>query len=307
MESGKKYFETDAGDEILSAEILEFAHGYQSNDFPNPQRKDCPAREDLLKIADSAELPKAELREHLLSCSPCFVEFHAAKHAKNHSPSVSKTVTVNQKSSWLAFFLRPLPAAALLIFCGALTGILLYGLLNRTDTKIAKQESVNQAEQVSQNEPAISDGQILPLENKEANLAQSSPKPDTSLTNSPNQEPKTNSEETAKLLAKKTINLDLAAAAVFRNNNSGEMVYSLPPQTVTLNVKLPANSPAGDYEVSLLDETGKPLVKNITKKSDGKNLRTELNLQNIRGRARLCITLKGEIPDCFAVSVGRAE
>ncbi len=300
------YFESN-DDEILSAEILEFTREYQSNDFPNPRREGCLPKEDLLKIADSDELPNAELREHLLSCSPCFLDFHAARQSKSAAPLIVETKSAKQKSPWFGFFLRPFPVAVLMVLFCVLTGIILSNLLNRTNTEIAKQENIKQNAQVSDNQTNSQNEATLPTENKEPELPQSPPKQNNSTANTQNKSLKTDSEIDSKILAQKTINLDLAKAAVLRNNASSETVYALPPQTIALNVKLPEGSPAGNYEVSLLDEFGKPLVKSLTKKSDGKTLTVKLNLQNERGRARLCVAPKGEIPDCFAVTVGRAE
>jgi len=300
------YFES-SDDEILSAEILEFAHEYQSNDFPNPHRADCPPEEDLLKFAGSDELPNAELREHLLSCSPCFLDFHAARQAKAAAPLLSETKSPKEKSSWFGFFLRPFPVAVLLLLFCVSTGIILYNLLNRTNTEIARQENINQTGKVSENPPGSPNASIFPPANKEAEITQPSPKQNNLAANKQNKSSKTDSENDSKMPVQKTINLDLAKASVLRNQTSSETVYALPPQTVALNVKLPEGSPAGNYEVSLLDEFGKPLVKSQTKKSDGKNLTVKLNLRKERGRARLCVAPEGEIPDCFAVTVGRAE
>jgi len=306
MGNGKMYFES-SDDEILSAEILEFAHEYQSNDFPNPNRAGCLPKEDLLKIAASHELPGAQLREHLLSCSPCFLDFHAARQSETAAPLISETKPAKQKSSWFGFFLRPFPAAVLLLLFCVLSGIVLYNLLNRTGAEIAKQENINQTGQVSETSPSSSNATTFPIENKEMEMPQPLPKQNNLAANTQNKSTKTDSEIDSKTLAQSTVNLDLAKAAVLRNTTSRETVYALPPQTVALNVKLPEGSPAGNYEVSLLDEFGKPLVKSLTKKSDGKKLTVKLNLQKRRGRARLCVAPKGEIPDCFAVRLGRAE
>jgi hypothetical protein len=306
METGSKYFESD-DDEVLSAEILEFAHGYQSNDFPNPKREGCPAKEDLLTIANSGALPKAEIREHLLGCSPCFLDFHAARQAASAAPAIDETGRVKQKSSWLAFFLRPFPAGAFALLVCALAGLVWYISSGRNSTEIARLENVNQPAPAFQKQPAVPDAANLPAENKASILDNAPSKQNNPAADSQNRNAKTNFEDETKPPARKTVNLDLAKAAVLRNQTSSETVYSLPPQAVALNVKLPAKSPAGVYEVSLLDEFGKPLVKNLTKQSDGKNLTVNLNLRNSRGRARLCIAPKGEIPDCFAITIGHAE
>jgi len=317
MGNGKKYFETDETDEILSAEILDFSHEYQSNDFPNPAREGCPPNEELLKIAASDQLPEADLREHLLNCSPCFQEFHAARQSKFAVPAVSKPEPAKQENGWRGFFLRPLPIAALLLALGVAALIVLYNLPDRNGPDVAGRKDAAEPAPVSQNPPVRPRETDLPAQNtppsaqqnKDAIDSAPAPKPNNSTPNLKNEDPKTAPEtaDDAKLTARNPVKLDLAKAAVMRNGTAVEKVYSLAPQTVALDVKLPADSPAGNYEVALLDEFGKPLLKSLTAKSDGKNLKININLQNKRGRARLCIAPTGEIPDCFAVTIGPAQ
>ena len=108
-------------------------------------------------------------------------------------------------------------------------------------------------------------------------------------------------------MARRAIKLDLAKTSVLRNENSIERIFSLPAKSIYLKVKLIPDSPKGIYEVSLLDEFGKPLINGQLKKSNGKNLIINFDIRNKSGRARLCIAPQGEIPDCFAVTIGQNE
>jgi hypothetical protein len=61
MDSEKKLF--DAFDRVVH------------EDFPNPQRIDCPGRDVLLKLAQRpADAQFAFLLAHIRQCAPCFDE-----------------------------------------------------------------------------------------------------------------------------------------------------------------------------------------------------------------------------------------
>lgn len=62
-------------------ELLEFGDEYQTNDFPNPDREDCPDGDALSKAARSGRVLDENLREHILTCSPCFTEFKNLRNA----------------------------------------------------------------------------------------------------------------------------------------------------------------------------------------------------------------------------------
>jgi hypothetical protein len=71
-------------------ELLEFSDDYQSNDFPNIDREGCPAEDVLRKAAYSGRLIDETMREHLLTCSPCFTEFKSLRDVSgtNRIPKV---------------------------------------------------------------------------------------------------------------------------------------------------------------------------------------------------------------------------
>lgn len=295
-----KYFESE-DDEVLSAEILEFAGEYQSRDFPNPERRDCPPADELLKRAGSGELPEEDFLGHLLSCSPCFVEFNAAREAKTTVPATSGQAKTNRESFGFSFFLKPFPAFALLLLVGVSAGLIFYALSSTTGTEIAQVQTPG--EQISR--PEMPEAVNPPSENNQPPAVAPTPlESDNRSTNLKNNAAKTKADP--KSATPTTFNLDLTKSAVLRNNGSSETVYSLPSRNVMLDMKLPVESPAGDYEVTLRDEFGKTLHA-LNAESDGKKLKVRLNLQNKSGRARLCVAPKGEIPECLAVSIQRTE
>lgn len=300
MQNGKKQFEAE-NDEVLTAKILEFSHEYQAVDFPNSDRKECPPPEELSKIAVSGELPPVVLRQHLLSCSPCFLEFQSARKSKNVLLAANSGLA--EKPFWLRYFWRPLPMLAgfFLLIC-ALTGSVFYGLFSKSGPEIAKKidtpllrterSSADQNNQPENSNPPA--GKLTPV--------QSTPGQTNQVTNKESRNRKTRGSESESSLPT-AIQLDLAKSDVLRNEASREKIYKLPPKIVTVNLKLIAGSPAGNYQISLLNESGQMILGNRTGKSDGKSLRIDLDLRNKSGRARLCVAPNGEIPDCLAVRI----
>jgi hypothetical protein len=56
-------------------ELLDAFDRVVHEDFPNPQRIDCPGRDVLLKLAQRpADTQFASLLAHIRQCAPCFDE-----------------------------------------------------------------------------------------------------------------------------------------------------------------------------------------------------------------------------------------
>ncbi|MGO8732317.1 MAG: hypothetical protein ACLQVM_05975 [Terriglobia bacterium] len=56
-------------------ELLDAFNRVVHEDFPNPQRIDCPGREVLLKLAQQpADAQLSHLLDHVRRCAPCFDE-----------------------------------------------------------------------------------------------------------------------------------------------------------------------------------------------------------------------------------------
>lgn len=74
-------------DDELVRETVEAARQHYLNDFPNPDRTGCPPFDSLRRVAESSELPDRGVREHLMTCSPCFREFQELRAARSHPAS----------------------------------------------------------------------------------------------------------------------------------------------------------------------------------------------------------------------------
>jgi hypothetical protein len=307
MDRKHNYFE-DADDEALSARIVEFAREYRAGDFPNPARKNCPSDEAWSQIAVSGKLPEPQIRKHLLNCSPCLRVFRAARESIDAvSPAVRESGRESGKTSWFGVFLKPFPAVGLFLLIAALAGAIIYPLFFASETEIVRQRPENRAADGQHDFPGDSAARTGTEDSPPApnqNRALSAPVPDQPVKSRENRGSAARPAIEAGPPAGVTISLDLAKAAVSRNVASSETIYRLPARAASFNIKLIAHSPAGDYEISLLDESGRPLVKKQTKSSSGKNLKFTLDIPNKSGRARLCVAPKDEIPDCFAVRIG---
>jgi hypothetical protein len=286
-------------------DFISLAQEHYLKDFPNPNRYKCPPAENLLKIAGSSQLPDASLHQHLLQCSPCLKDFREAR--------VSRTALHPAKPHKFRFnfFLSPIPAFGfLLLILGLFAAASVYFWGNSAATGENRQIAANSPNAVSEKIP--SESPVLPdvseqiqkdsAENDASENLLTNARKDIPANSKP-EKPIIKPDDKEKLLAKNTFNFDLAATAVRRNENSKEIVHNIPPQTVSLNVKLPKNSPVGDYEVVLLDESHRTLTAGKTVRSNGKNVSFNLDLQNQSGRARLCIAQKNEIPDCIPIKI----
>lgn len=317
----------DLSDEELTDEVTAFSREYRASEFSNPHRKNCLPADIMQTVADSGELPGADFREHLLNCSPCFNEFQKIRqNASREGSAADEAGIVAKKESWFVFFLKPAFAAfAVLLVSGAAAAIIVvfYAVRDTSSSpdsgiSVKKETVVNINENVridvSQNSET---GPVIP-QNKEKEPADSTHVKSKTGTNLPDSNKEKNGsglkdnknsarETQSNLLAKNIIKLDLSKAAVYRNDNSREMIYALPDARSKISVKLPENYPAGRYTVSLLSEFGKPLIENQIIPADGKNIRFNLDLSNKSGKARLCIAPKDEIPDCLAVTIGNKQ
>ena len=69
-------------------ELLEAFERIIHEDFPNPQRVDCPGDEALLKLAEgSGDVQQTRLLAHIRQCAPCFDKLKELRRKlRNRSP-----------------------------------------------------------------------------------------------------------------------------------------------------------------------------------------------------------------------------
>jgi hypothetical protein len=324
MEKTKQTFQ-EMSDEDLSEQILRFAQDYQEKAFPNLKREQCPSESDLLEIAKSGSLPDPEFRHHLLYCSPCFQEFRDLR--RDFSPnetSVSKTPVPPNKNQfiWKNSFLRLIPIAVLFLIIFGLGLIVIYIQSNKIEKDLVekgsskkdeslpgKGESQDLSEEFTIKKKSIGkdknltnknagNKKILPIKKDLSRNGKKTRKVNKPKVNRPVESNRSNNE-----IARNFIKLNLSDTTVLRGESNKQKSFNLPSQQVNVTVNLLKNSPKGTYEISLLDEFGKSLIKTKVKESNGKNLNFDLDLRNKKGNARLCIAPKSEIPDCFLINM----
>ena len=69
-------------------ELFEVFERIIHEDFPNPQRIDCPRDENLSKLAEgSGDVDQARLLAHIRQCAPCFDKLKELRSkARSRSP-----------------------------------------------------------------------------------------------------------------------------------------------------------------------------------------------------------------------------
>ena len=72
----------------IEKELIDAFDRVVHEDFPNPQRIDCPGRELLRKLAQqSVDTQLTRLFTHIRQCAPCFDELKELRRtAQNQSP-----------------------------------------------------------------------------------------------------------------------------------------------------------------------------------------------------------------------------
>jgi hypothetical protein len=66
-------------------ELLDAFERVVHQDYPNPQRINCPGREVLLKIAQQPADPQfTHLLAHIRQCAPCFDELKELRRQTQH-------------------------------------------------------------------------------------------------------------------------------------------------------------------------------------------------------------------------------
>ena len=56
------------------------------NDYPNPKRKDCPAKKILKRLAAKKLRPTDPVVQHVAECSPCFREMQEFRRKLRRHP-----------------------------------------------------------------------------------------------------------------------------------------------------------------------------------------------------------------------------
>lgn len=69
-------------DALTDAKLLELGRRHFSEDFPNPKRLGCPAREKLKQLAERPLIADELVLNHISFCSPCYRAFSRFSQAR---------------------------------------------------------------------------------------------------------------------------------------------------------------------------------------------------------------------------------
>ena len=252
--------------------LRELASDYFAEDFPNPDRSDCPAPARLQSLAQTGGLPDDQLRAHLFGCSACFTAYREARALR---PVAAPQESWRDKLA-TTFAWRPG-----LAWAGA--AVLLLGLVWLMRT------------------PRHSEQAAPPVL-----LANQSPTP----TLAPVPSLVTATPAPAALTQAVDLPVDLNDYLALRDVTApnGERVIRLTPTLTHLQLRLPEGSLPGAYTVSLVDDAERPVLPAQTLRRRGDSLLALFDLRRLAAkRVRLRVQAAGEAPDFYPVQIGSKQ
>jgi hypothetical protein len=267
-------------------DLVTFARQHFETDFPNPERIDCPSSETYSDLIPRKRLPSEPLHKHLRSCSECFRIYRSLLDAQRTQMVL--------KPNWptpLSWYKRVLSFGLPII----LIGIAFYGFysLYQTRRQGPGQGSASQQQQGT-----------YPAQNNE-----------TSASTNQNGQPMVAERSKAPLehlalpsratVAVHTVVINFGRQRISRSASQSEIA---PVRFVAglnrVTVRLSAESPKGEYAVTLNDPFGKEVKRPVVGKFDGRVLRAELDLNSVTsGKYLICVARAAEVPDCLPAIV----
>jgi len=88
---------------ISEEKLLRAGRDYVASAFPNPDRVGCPGRERLEVLARQSSPPDESDIDHLMTCSACFVEYHAIRKASKRRTAVTTGTLVAAALALIVF------------------------------------------------------------------------------------------------------------------------------------------------------------------------------------------------------------
>jgi hypothetical protein len=239
-------------------------------------------------------MPNEEVRAHLLICSECFRYYQAALSAHRELTPV----VVSGRNLALAVLRR----IAVPVLAG-LTILILISALVITMRRPGRRDTGTEMAHASMGYPTPS---TMPT----VSHTESSPKKEPTLEQP--QSPSTKDMAASvqrnrppRLRTNNRVIIDLEAITMLRDGKSTRIASIILSATQNqIVIKLPSNSPRGDYEVSLADPFGNTDRSTAGQSENGKTLRTNLNLKDVKpGNYLICVTRKTELPECVPVTI----
>ena len=256
-------------------ELVSLAQEYFSHEFL-VSGGDCPSPNEIIEQIESGKLPDDALRQHLLSCSRCYVTYsERVRRTRNTQPAVvgslRRRLSQSLRRPWLRILVPSLPLLLLVLFA------VFYFRPRNPQEKVT---SVNPPSEVV---------------NENANAATAAPSPSVQTGPSNRIEGPTHVAQ-----------VDLRNYSPQRGGETGAEPPPLQVEqkSTAFMITLPEDSPPGAYSVSILDAFGKPIKTRTSYTADGKRLTATLNLNNLRSRNyRLCVSRSDEPPTCYPIVI----
>jgi hypothetical protein len=291
-------------------EVASFAQAYYATEFPNGERGNCPSVEVLRTSARSGTLPDAALREHLFGCSECFRSYRSARLGYRSQLVAGNSLRQKLSAALSGFTLSLttrrvalLASTACLLIFGCLAAAFVVWRTHEEVPAVALNNSRPGAA-ASQTPQETSPVALAPL----AAVELKTPLPAggaREIQNAQPRLPKMGKRAPRSMATLPIIEINLKEDGLLRGGDdlAQQRGINLARERQRLRLQLPERSGKGRYLVTVVDAFGKPL---ITKRvnSDGKTLIVNLDLRGLNAKQyRLCLTLGGESPDCYLVSV----
>lgn len=131
-------------------DLLDFAHSYLSEAFPNPDREGCPPDSALRSLAFNPRESEPMVTEHLASCSPCFTRYGELLAELKSQREAQKGFSWGKTSIWMQTHTVLAGTAALCLLLIAIgVGLLLPGIRQPNAPPIDANRKPNPTEPVN--------------------------------------------------------------------------------------------------------------------------------------------------------------
>lgn len=273
-----------------SEELIEAARQYFATDFPNPERRGCPAPGAYQSLVNAKQPLSEELRAHLFGCSECLNECRAAALEHRYQTASGR---FDRTGGWLTWMTGARRASRLPLAVGAIALLFFVaGLL------IWRARPMMEP-QLSQDRP-----QPVPTAPGGAERA----KPDAAGTDSAAQSAPAASQSAPELQTKQTellaFNIDLNEFRSLGDQNrssagkekKGEAI-KLPAAQLRLTLGLRENSAAGNYRISIIDSSDRVFPIARARSRDGLKLSVTLDLRRFANQQATLRIERADQPD----------
>jgi hypothetical protein len=284
-------------------EVVTFAQAYYATEFPNDDRLGCPSAVNLRKAAHTGAPPDERLRSHLFACSDCFRSYRSAR--------MNRQTQAVRWRAWLGAGVAGIRSPWVPVAAGAF-GLVFLGLITAALLRHSRIDSPAVA--VNYSPPVIPPA--IPQGAMEIGVASSVSEPDKSRV-PPDRAAKLTprhagaaERRTRRQPPLRVVYIDLIADDLSRGDEhtgAGRRVITLTPERQRLRLRMPQGSAVGHYTVKVVDAYGKPVLTTAGR-FDGRVLTVDLDLRGLPAKSyRLCISRKGEAPDCYLMSLNDAS